>query len=299
MINLVTIKIYKMKIIIFFICSILVSTQTFTQQVYASKDIKKQKTDVVYDYSCMEFDNDYGTNNTIITLGDLTRDIQEGIKDINGIKFTVENQMEWGDYYFENYWSKKFDIDNDGKEHRKLKRILNDLLKRLAFPIGIEYKIHYVESDDLNAYAAIGGHIFVNSALYDFFENDSEMAAIIAHEIAHIELGHVADWHEKMFVAKRIGVPSDIANTMLSFEKDLLVSFNQKQEAEADLFGIDILFPTGYSKCASINFWERLASDERESNVIGNILRSHPYSKVRAVCIENHLEKNYNYNCNF
>ena len=45
---------------------------------------------------------------------------------------------------------------------------------------------------------------------------------------------------------------------MLSFEKDLLVSFNQKQEAEADLFGIDILFPTGYSKCASINFGKDL-----------------------------------------
>ena len=131
MINLVTIKIYKMKIIIFFICSILVSTQTFTQQVYASKDIKKQKTDVVYDYSCMEFDNDYGTNNTIITLGDLTRDIQEGIKDINGIKFTVENQMV-GDYYLK-LLSKKFDIDNDGKEHRKLKEFLTDLLKRLLF----------------------------------------------------------------------------------------------------------------------------------------------------------------------
>ena len=283
----------------FLLISFTISIQSFSQEIYGSKDVKKQKTDVIYDYSCLEFDSDYGTNKTITTIGDLTREIQDGIKNINGVKFSVENQMEWGAYLLENYWSKEFDINNEGKEYRKLKRILKDLVSRLANPIGINYTIHYVQSDILNAYAAIGGHIFVNSAFYDFFENDSEMAAVIAHEIAHIELGHVADYYEKMFVAKSIGVPSEIARTMIKYEKDILVSFNQKQEAEADLFGIDILFPTGYSKCSSIKLQERLASDERDVNVIGNLLRSHPYSKSRAICIENHLVSNYKYKCDF
>ena len=283
----------------FLLISFTISIQSFSQEIYGSIDVKKQKIDVIYDYSCLEFDSDYGTNKTLTTLGDLTRDIQEGIKDINGVKFTVADQMEFGNYCLENYWTKDFDIDNNGSEYRKLNLILNDLVRRLAVPTGIEYKIHYVKSDILNAYAAVGGHIFVNSALYDYVQNDSELAAVIAHEIAHIELGHVADYFEKMFVAKSLGVSSEITQIMLGFEKDLFKSFNQKQEAEADLFGIDILFPTAYSKCASIKFWERLARDERESNVIGNLLRSHPYSKVRAFCIEKHLVSNYKYKCDF
>ena len=45
---------------------------------------------------------------------------------------------------------------------------------------------------------------------------------------------------------------------MINFEKDLVVSFNQKQEAEADLFGIDILLnPTGYGINSSIKLQER------------------------------------------
>ena len=85
----------------FLLISFTISIQSFSQEIYGSKDVKKQKTDVIYDYSCLGFDSDYGTNKTITTIGDLTREIQDGIKNINGVKFSVENQMEWGAYLLE------------------------------------------------------------------------------------------------------------------------------------------------------------------------------------------------------
>ena len=287
-----------MKYYLFFTICFAISIQSVSQEIYGSKDVKKQKIDVVYDYSCLEFDDDYGTNKTITTLGDLTRDIQDGIMDINGGKFSVNDQMELGDYLLENF-KKEFTINNNGYQHKKLTRILKDLVSRLANPKGIKYKIHYVEDSEMGLFTIVGGHIFMPSGFYEFLESDSEIAVVLSHEIAHNELGHTSKYFEKLFIAKNMGIPFEIAEFLISVEEGLLTSFDQKQEAAADLFGIDIVYPTGYSKCSSIKLWERMSKEEGDSNAIENLLRSHPYGKVRATCLENHLENNYNYNCNF
>jgi Zn-dependent protease with chaperone function len=82
------------------------------------------------------------------------------------------------------------------------------------------------------------------------------------------------------------------------FESLFTQSFNQKQESEADLFGMDLVYPTNLKNCDAINFWKRMSQDETKYDVIDNFNRSHPYSKNRAKCINNHLKSNYNINCN-
>ena len=83
----------------------------------------------------------------------------------------------------------------------------------------------------------------------------------------------------------------------MNIERELTSSFNQKQEVEADLFGIDLLMASTYNSCSSIDFWKRLANNERQ-NRIDNFFSSHPPSNSRLRCIRNHLKSNYNINCN-
>ena len=75
-------------------------------------------------------------------------------------------------------------------------------------------------------------------------------------------------------------------------------SFNQKQEVQADLFGIDLVQASSYDSCSSLDFWIRLAKNERQYDSFDNLLSSHPYSNNRTICIKNHLKSNYNYTCN-
>ena len=126
-------------------------------------------------------------------------------------------------------------------------------------------------------------------------KSNSEIAAVIGHEIAHNELGHLTLALKKQKASSEFGPLSDI---FLHIENTLTVSFNQKQEAEADFFGIDIVYPTSYNTCEAINLWNRMSNKDSDFNITDNFFRSHPYSKNRAICIQNHLDKNYNHRCN-
>ena len=66
---------------------------------------------------------------------------------------------------------------------------MDDLVSRLSTPRGFNYKIYLVEEDIENAFT-IGGKIFFYRGMYNFLKNDSELSALISHEISHNELGH-------------------------------------------------------------------------------------------------------------
>ena len=129
--------------------------------------------------------------------------------------------------------------------------------------------------------------------MYDFCVSNSELAAIISHEIAHNELGHSTLAMKKQKAADEWGVFGQI---FLELENLTTKSFNQKQESEADLFGIDLVHPAKFNECESIELWTRMGKNEN-FNVIENFFRGHPYSKNRSKCIKNHLETNYNKSC--
>jgi predicted Zn-dependent protease len=131
---------------------------------------------------------------------------------------------------------------------------------------------------------------------YKRFNNSSEIAAVLAHEIAHNEIGHLTSYVKKQKAANEFGLFGEI---FLELEKVLTPpSFNQKQEVQADLFGIDLVQVSKYDSCRSIDFWQRLADDERQYDSYDNLMNSHPYSSSRKRCLKNHIKFNYNVICN-
>ena len=49
-----------------------------------------------------------------------------------------------------------------------------------------------IASDEVNAFAHLGGYVYLHKGMLDFAESDAELQFVLAHEIAHIELGHCA-----------------------------------------------------------------------------------------------------------
>lgn len=256
-----------------------------------TEEIKKQRTDVVYDFSCLENSEDVGSTKVIYNFGELTRNVQSTV--LKDVPITVQDEKKAGDELLSEYQN-KYSFITSGNEYNNIKSIMNDLVSRLAKPRGVKYEIHYVNDPMINALTA-GGHIFFFKGMYKMCKSNSEIAAVIGHEIAHNELGHLTLALKKQKASSEFGPLGDI---LLQIENTLTVSFNQKQEAEADFFGIDIVYPTSYNTCEVIKLWNRMSTIDSDFNIAENFFRSHPYSKNRAICIENHLDKNYNQRCN-
>ena len=252
---------------------------------------KKQRTDVTYNFSCLANNNDGRSNEAIFKFGEFTRNSQNTI--LNDIQITLSEEKEAGDNLIKHY-KEKYTFKNNGSEYFKLNRIMKDLVKRLANPRGIDYEIHFVDDTIMNVFT-LGGHIVFFKGMYDFCETDSEIASIISHEISHNELGHSTLALKKEKAASNWGIFGQIALTM---ESMVTTSFNQKQETEADLFGMDIIFPTLYKNCDAVKLWNRMSEKENDFNLAENFFKSHPYSRNRANCVEHHLESNYNKKCN-
>jgi hypothetical protein len=253
-------------------------------------EFKKQRTDVTYNFGCLASAGDGRSNEAIFKFGEFTRNAQNTV--LNEVKVSLQEEKEAGDALVK-YYKEKYNFKNTGSDYFKLDRIMKDLVKRLADPRGVEYEMHFIDDTIMNVFT-LGGHIIVFKGMYDFCETDSEIASIISHEIAHNELGHSTLALKKQKAASSWGIFGQIALTM---ENMVTTSFNQKQETEADLFGMDIMYPTGYKSCDVINLWKRMNEFENEFNLAENFSRTHPYSRNRANCIEHHLESNYNKKC--
>lgn len=251
----------------------------------------KQSTDVTYDFSCLSTEDDGGSNEMILEFGELTRDVQSTM--LKDIEISIKDEKQAGNNNVKELLREK-KVITKGKDYLRLNRIMKDLISRLAEPRGVKYEMFFIDDTIKNVFT-LGGNIIFYKGMYDFCLSDSEIASLISHEIAHNELGHSTLALKKQKIANDFGVFGEIA---LAFESIASTSFNQKQETEADMFGMDLMYPTDYHNCASVAFWKRMSEEENDFNIAENLFRSHPYSKNRANCLRDHLNNNYNINCN-
>ena len=70
---------------------------------------------------------------------------------------------------------------------------LRDLAKPLLSDVkreGINYTFTVLASSEINAFSHLGGYVYINQGILSFAKSDAELQFVIAHEIAHVELGH-------------------------------------------------------------------------------------------------------------
>ncbi|MFK5913188.1 MAG: M48 family metallopeptidase [Woeseiaceae bacterium] len=71
-----------------------------------------------------------------------------------------------------------------------LKTLTQKILNSFTLPDEMEITFHYVNDDTVNAFATLGGHIFLYRGLIDKLKHEDELAMVIAHEIAHVKYRH-------------------------------------------------------------------------------------------------------------
>lgn len=160
---------------------------------------------------------------------------------------------------------------------------------------GRKFTFYLVQDNSLNAFAVPGGHITAHTGLITNTRHESELASVIAHEIAHVTQSHIARMIARN---KRTNIPAMaalIAAILLGGQAgtaaimgtqaalvERQLEYSRSFEEEADAIGIQTLASAGYDPRAMPEFFGRLQqySRSQESNA-PEFLRTHPLTYNR------------------
>jgi hypothetical protein len=153
----------------------------------------------------------------------------------------------------------------------------------------IPFTIKVIDSDDVNAFALPGGFFFVNKGLILAADNESELAGVMAHEIAHVAARHAMENQGKMtainygLLATIIfggGIASTVAQNAGGFGQMLgFLKFSRNAENEADSLGVQYLYAAGYDPTGMATMFEKLnAKNKKKPGTVAKIFATHPQS---------------------
>jgi len=153
----------------------------------------------------------------------------------------------------------------------------------------LDYKFYIIDSKEINAYALLGGHIFVNKGLLDSF-TEPELAFVMAHEVGHICARHGIKRFEKvlglqiiMAILSGQSNQKSIGNLLAEVDKYVSLGFSRKDEYLADSLGVTYGYQAGFDPKASLLVFKRFGEIETKygMNAMPVFLRSHPKPKKR------------------
>ena len=186
--------------------------------------------------------------------------------------------------------------ESDSPTAKELQDLANRLAKHMDLPKEITVTVHYDDSDTINALATLGGNIVFFKGLLEKIESEDELAAVMAHEIAHIKLRHPISALGKgvsiaTFAVFVSGVSGSTAGDWLvsNSAQLTLMNYSRKQETSADLLAAQALQAEYGHIQGAQELFKRFASLESEqlaNHVSVEAFRSHPYSSDRWLAIK-------------
>jgi beta-barrel assembly-enhancing protease len=155
-----------------------------------------------------------------------------------------------------------------------------------------------VESDKINAFAAPGGYVFVTTAAVRTAKSEDELAAVLAHECAHVVRGHALGNIQKSRYASTSAELLQAAGTATlspeqlnqlnqllegiindTLEAMFVKGYSRDTEFEADKIGVELVQKAGYDPMAMSRFLDNLAKQQSTSE--GGFFQTHPSTQER------------------
>jgi len=165
----------------------------------------------------------------------------------------------------------------------------------------VPFTIKVLDTEEVNAFALPGGFFFVNSGLILKADSEAELAGVMAHEIAHVACRHgtrQATRGEMMQIASiplifmggwtgyaiRQGMGLAIPMGFLQFSRGF--------EREADYFGLQYLYKSGYDPTAFVDFFEKIQSlEKKKPGTMAKVFSTHPMTDDRIKASQEEIQK--------
>lgn len=168
------------------------------------------------------------------------------------------------------------------------------------------FEFFAIQDPSINAFALPGGFMGFNSGLMIAAQSESELAAVMSHEIAHVTQKHLArmiaaqkyDWIKSIaalavaIIASRSS-PQASQAILVASQASMIQSkldFTRNHEKEADRIGLNILLDAGFDPQGMTTFFERLQKSGRfHETGAPSYLRTHPITYERIADIQNRI----------
>ena len=212
-------------------------------------------------------------------------------------KISTNNEKKFGELIIQQIKSSKDYVNNDS-----LYIIVNSIKDRICISNKIKgktIKIHIIESNEINAFALPDRNLVIYSQLIVDSKNPEELAGVMAHEIAHMEQGHVMKK-----VVKEIGlsllatiIGGNSGGEILKEATQTLSSkaYDRSLETEADAMAVKYLVNANIDPVNFSTFLFRLSTTENDMPSAFNWINTHPESKERVAEVLK-LKKKYTFN---
>ncbi|MFI4985998.1 MAG: M48 family metalloprotease, partial [Alphaproteobacteria bacterium] len=159
----------------------------------------------------------------------------------------------------------------------------------------VQYRFTVLNSPTVNAFSLPGGYVYVTRGLLALADSEAELAAVLGHELGHINARHAAQRYSKEKVgnvgAAAIGLltnSKDVAEAAQEGEQSFLTAHSREEEYQADELGIRYLRHAGYDTMAMARMLAALEGDERLQSILAGttlaprgFLATHPATAER------------------
>ena len=220
---------------------------------------------------------------------------------------TIKEEQELGQEFMRMVRSRMPLIQDPGV-NAYVNEIGQEIVKQIG-PQPFEYQFYVVRDDAFNAFAGPGAHVCVNSGLIAKMEDESELAGILGHEIAHVTCRHISEKIQRASKTNLLSLAGMVAGIFLgiggmaeasqavimgtlSGVQSADLAYSREDEVQADFYGLEYLEEAGYDSRGLLKALKRI----KEADYLGAeypiYLSTHPAVDDRIVFISSRLKEN-------
>lgn len=208
---------------------------------------------------------------------------------------TIEKEMEYG-WAFRLMASQALPIVHDPVLNNYIEDLGQNIVSH-ADSVKLPFYFFLVEDKEINAAAFLGGNVKIHTGLFLYADNESELAGVVAHEVAHITQRHLA----RMLEQQSFSNPATLAamagsillalvspaagmaalSTSMALTMQSQINYTRLHEFEADRIGIQTLYNAGYDPYGMADFFGKLAEKYKYASMPPQMLSTHPLPETR------------------
>lgn len=221
------------------------------------------------------------------------------------LNLVSESEMQSMSYQQYDQFLKENKLSNDANATAMVRRVgvriqraveqyMNDnkMSEHLA---GYDWEFNLIESKDINAWCMPGGKVVIYTGILPVTKDETGLAVVMGHEIAHAVAKHGSERMSQGLVAQGLGTALSVALAsepettqqlwMTAFgvgaQYGALLPFSRTQESEADHLGLVFMAMAGYDPRAAVPFWERMA-EASGGGKPPEFMSTHPSDETRV-----------------
>lgn len=188
-------------------------------------------------------------------------------------------------------------VINDGPALEYLNRLGQRIVAQTELAQA-PWEFHIVADPRINAFNIPGGHVYVNTGLFQAADNVAELVGVLSHEISHGVARHGTEQLSKAYgfniiAGLALGANPPVYQQLVTqiVGAGAFAKFGRDAEREADLLGVRYMYEAGYDPHGMVTMFQELLS-RRESSpgAVDQFFASHPLTEERIADVREHIE---------